>query len=86
MFNQLHLERKSKKMLKLLPGFVILLILSYTKAQKESHFIGNRSVIVHMFEWAWRDIAKECEDFLGPQGYAGVQVRIEEIKEKKIVS
>lgn len=42
-------------------------------AQKDPHFIGNRSSIVHLFEWTWRDIAKECEDFLGPQGYGGVQ-------------
>lgn len=31
-------------------------------------------VFVHLFEWRWADIAKECEDFLGPNGYAGVQI------------
>lgn len=29
---------------------------------------------VHLFEWRWHDIAKECEDFLGPKGYKAVQV------------
>ena len=31
-------------------------------------------VIVQLFEWRFDDIAKECEEFLGPTGYAGVQV------------
>ena len=31
-------------------------------------------VFVHLFEWRWADIAKECETFLGPKGYAGVQI------------
>ncbi|KAJ8322270.1 hypothetical protein KUTeg_000741 [Tegillarca granosa] len=26
-----------------------------------------------MFEWRWTDIAQECERFLGPYGYCGVQ-------------
>jgi len=30
--------------------------------------------IVHLFEWRWDDIADECERFLGPMGYCGVQV------------
>lgn len=33
-----------------------------------------RTVFVHLFEWRWDDIAKECETFLGPNGYAAVQV------------
>jgi len=32
--------------------------------------------MVHLFEWKWDDIAKECENFLGPKGYAGVQVKL----------
>ena len=31
-------------------------------------------MIVHLFEWQWNDIAAECEDYLGPAGYCGVQV------------
>ena len=30
-------------------------------------------VIVHLFEWKWTDIALECERFLAPAGYCGVQ-------------
>lgn len=29
---------------------------------------------MHLFEWKWADIANECERFLAPNGYAGVQV------------
>lgn len=32
------------------------------------------TVFVHLFEWTWPDIAQECERFLGPQGFAAVQV------------
>ncbi len=31
-------------------------------------------VFVHLFEWRWPEIAAECEGFLGPNGYAAVQV------------
>lgn len=33
-----------------------------------------RTVFVHLFEWRWTDIAQECENFLGPRGFAAVQV------------
>lgn len=29
---------------------------------------------VHLFEWRWADVARECEVFLGPMGFAGVQI------------
>ncbi len=29
---------------------------------------------VQMFRWKWNDIAKECTNYLGPQGYGAVQV------------
>ena len=31
-------------------------------------------VFVHLFEWKWNDIAAECENVLGPAGFAAVQV------------
>jgi len=31
-------------------------------------------VFVQLFEWRWPDVAAECENFLGPAGYAAVQV------------
>ncbi len=33
-----------------------------------------KTTFVHLFEWSWQDIATECEDYLGPEGYAAVQV------------
>ena len=30
-------------------------------------------VFVQMFEWRWNDLARECEEHLGPAGYAAVQ-------------
>ncbi|XP_070389696.1 alpha-amylase-like [Dermacentor albipictus] len=35
--------------------------------------VPGRSVIVHLFEWRFDDIAEECERFLGPRGYGAVQ-------------
>jgi alpha-amylase len=29
---------------------------------------------VHLFEWKWTDVALECENYLGPAGFAGVQI------------
>ncbi len=31
-------------------------------------------VFVHLFEWRWTDIARECEVYLGPRGFEGVQI------------
>ncbi|XP_055855012.1 alpha-amylase 1-like [Episyrphus balteatus] len=39
----------------------------------KTHFLPNRSGIVHLHEWKFLDIARECEEFLGPHGYAAVQ-------------
>ena len=33
-----------------------------------------RTAMVHLFEWKWTDIARECETYLGPNGFAAVQV------------
>lgn len=43
-------------------------------ASKDLNYVPGRTVMVHLFEWKWKDIALECERFLGPKGYAGVQV------------
>ena len=31
-------------------------------------------VFVHLFEWKWPDIARECEQVLGPRGYKAIQI------------
>lgn len=33
-----------------------------------------RTAFVHLFEWQWSAIASECENVLGPKGYAAVQI------------
>nr|XP_004659120.2 pancreatic alpha-amylase-like isoform X2 [Jaculus jaculus] len=43
-------------------------------AQYTPHTQYGRTSIVHLFEWRWADIAKECERYLAPKGFGGVQV------------
>ncbi|KAJ8392594.1 hypothetical protein AAFF_G00074720 [Aldrovandia affinis] len=43
-------------------------------AQHNSHTKHGRTSIVHLFEWRWADIAQECERYLAPNGYGGVQI------------
>ncbi|WP_341678320.1 carbohydrate-binding module family 20 domain-containing protein [Niveibacterium sp. SC-1] len=33
-----------------------------------------RTAFVQLFEWKWTDVAKECASYLGPKGFAAVQV------------
>src|SRR6186997_647496 len=40
---------------------------------------GPRTVFVHLFEWKWTDITQECERFLGPKGFAGIQISPPEV-------
>lgn len=44
------------------------------RIHKEPYFVKGHDTIVHLFEWKWSDIANECETFLGPKGFGGVQV------------
>ncbi|XP_055383832.1 alpha-amylase 1-like [Condylostylus longicornis] len=52
--------------------FANLLILA--AGYHDPHFLDNRTTIVHLFEWKWEDIAEECENYLGPNGFGGVQL------------
>eukprot|EP00002_Diphylleia_rotans_P009574 TRINITY_DN19961_c0_g1_i1.p1 TRINITY_DN19961_c0_g1~~TRINITY_DN19961_c0_g1_i1.p1 ORF type:complete len:528 (-),score=104.17 TRINITY_DN19961_c0_g1_i1:244-1827(-) len=36
--------------------------------------VAEKGVYVHLFEWKWEDIARECEQYLAPKGYRGVQI------------
>jgi alpha-amylase len=40
----------------------------------DPHFVKGHEGIVHLFEWKWLDIASECENFLAPKGFGGVQI------------
>lgn len=53
-------------------GFFGFFILS--SAQFNTNQWAGKSGIVHLFEWKWTDIARECENFLAPNGYGGVQI------------
>jgi alpha-amylase len=52
----------------------LLFCVANIHAQKNPNVVANRSAIVHLFEWKFSDIADECERFLAPRGFAGVQV------------
>ena len=41
---------------------------------RPSGHMAAGDVFVQLFEWTWSDIANECEQVLGPAGYAAVQV------------
>lgn len=43
-------------------------------APAQAATFNARDSSVQMFHWKWTDIAKECTNFLGPQGYGGVQI------------
>ncbi|XP_044760752.1 alpha-amylase-like [Coccinella septempunctata] len=58
----------------MLSNFLLIFLLGFVTSQKNPHFLEDRSTIVHLFEWKWKDIAQECENFLAPHGYAGVQI------------
>lgn len=49
-------------------------VLTLVRGQFNPHYTANRTGIVHLFEWRWNDIARECEEVLAPNGYAGVQL------------
>jgi alpha-amylase len=53
---------------------LILALAGLAVAQWDPHFTSGRTTIVHLFEWKWDTIAEECERFLAPFGYGGVQV------------
>ncbi|XP_071852491.1 alpha-amylase-like [Apostichopus japonicus] len=54
--------------------FLLLLIAATARAQYDLHMAYGRSTMVHLFEWSWSAIANECENFLAPYGFGGVQV------------
>ncbi len=43
-------------------------------SDSSSKLRSNGDAIVHLFQWNWDSVAEECDDFLGPNGFGGVQV------------
>jgi len=73
------------------PAVLALLAVSPTITALDGSFYDpqtwpDRSGIVHLFEWKWLDIARECEEFLAPKGYAAVQVNFVKYKNLIITS
>lgn len=53
---------------------ILATLLGLSLAQFNPNTKNGRTAIVHLFEWRWADIAAECERYLGPNGFGGVQV------------
>lgn len=69
-------SRVCKEIMKL---FILVALFGLAFAQHNPHTRHGRTSIVHLFEWRWADIAAECERFLGPNGFGGVQVCAEDL-------
>ncbi|XP_076678897.1 alpha-amylase-like isoform X2 [Andrena cerasifolii] len=54
--------------------FALLSAAVGSSTHKNPHYVPGHDTMVHLFEWKWVDIARECEEFLGPHGFGGVQV------------
>ncbi|CAJ0596069.1 unnamed protein product [Cylicocyclus nassatus] len=46
----------------------------YDDPYDDPNTVFDRQVMVHLFEWKWKDVAAECENFLQHHGYGAVQV------------
>eukprot|EP00095_Tigriopus_kingsejongensis_P003521 maker-scaffold522_size146686-snap-gene-0.16 protein:Tk03521 transcript:maker-scaffold522_size146686-snap-gene-0.16-mRNA-1 annotation:"alpha-amylase a precursor" len=59
-------------------GISILgLALLFCGTQAQEYTVVNcddKQSLVHLFEWSWDSVARECEEVLGPKGFCGVQV------------
>ena len=57
-----------------LPAVLYLLLFTNTSAWPADPGQAPRTAFVHLFEWKWPDVARECEQWLGPKGFAAVQI------------
>ncbi|XP_046884379.1 pancreatic alpha-amylase isoform X1 [Hypomesus transpacificus] len=53
---------------------ILVALLGLSLAQHNPNTKHGRTSIVHLFEWRWADIAAECERYLAPNGFGGVQI------------
>ncbi|XP_072276126.1 pancreatic alpha-amylase-like [Pyxicephalus adspersus] len=62
-------------MMRMMLEFVVVAVLAgFSSAQFNPNVKCGRTSIVHLFEWRWEDIAEECDRYLGPNGFGGVQI------------
>lgn len=62
-------------------SFALVLGLTLSNSESDEQSIQTpdyrqlpRTTFVHLFEWKWSDVEKECVEYLGPNGFAAVQV------------
>nr|AKH04310.1 alpha-amylase [Periplaneta americana] len=60
--------------MKLFALLALVVLLAGVQSQKDPKLVPDESTLLRLFEWKFDDIADECERFLAPKGYAGVQV------------
>ena len=53
---------------------VFMVLITTVCGQWETNYAPGHAGMVHLFEWHWDTIAEECEIFLGPNKFGGVQV------------
>merc|ERR1712130_200009 len=49
-------------------------LLGLAAAQWDPNYAPGHGGMIHLFEWHWGTIAGECESFLGPRKWGGVQI------------
>ena len=54
----------------LLAAFCLVMLVGTARAAS----FNPRDTSVQMFQWGWNDVATECTQWLGPQGYGAVQI------------
>lgn len=59
---------------KILPGALLALGLGGACLPATAANFNAGDTYVQLFEWSWNDIATECTQWLGPQGYGAVQI------------
>lgn len=90
MTESLHLKRILKQEFKIMLNLLSIIFITFCckemfqsppniiqkppRSYNDPHFAKGHSGIVQLFEWKWSDIAKECESFLSPRGFGGVQI------------
>ncbi|XP_015253764.1 PREDICTED: pancreatic alpha-amylase-like [Cyprinodon variegatus] len=52
---------------------ILTMLFGFGVMQHNPNFQHGRTTIVQLFEWRWSDIAAECERFLAPKGFGGIQ-------------
>ena len=59
----------------LLLSFALSTLLPAPASAQQEYWRAPDAAFVHLFEWPWRDIGRECEEFLGPAGFGAAYLR-----------